>query len=291
MEISNNSENQDMQQLQARNNENSLHNNSENYNNNAKQKSNIFKSLIINLLLFIIFIIAICLGLKFFINSYTNHGKTVKVPDVIDLQTDEGKLLLESNGFEFEIKDTVFDRRFGNDRIIEQFPIANSDVKSGRKIILKVNRKDDETVDLPNIIDMTLRDAFNKINNNSLRIGKISYVIDNSENTLNRVFTVFYNDKEIKVGQKVKKYAELEIALTKDDSDSKTNIPNLLGLNYDDASNKLIENYLNKIVKFDKNIKNKRDSLNAKVYKQNPVANNTNPVNLGDKVEIWFRLD
>ena len=54
----------------------------------------------------------------------------------------------------------------------------------------------------------------------------------------------------------------------------------------------LIDLFLNTgAVNYDKTVKNKNDSIKAKVYRQSPSASTINEVNLGYNVDIWLTTD
>jgi len=250
------------------------------------------KIIIINLAIFAVLIFLIFFGLKVFLKSYTKHGESVKVPQIIDLTTEEGVSLLESQGFKYKVIDTVFDNRYDKNRIVEQTPIAGSDVKKGRKIYIKINSTEDQMVKIPAIIDEQIRDAYNKIYNSGLKIRKITYQEEDSMSikSVNRVLAIRLKGITMKEGDKIKKNSEIDLVLSINDHSRKTVIPNLIGLTKDEATKKLIENYLNSgISKFDETVKTRLDSLTAKVCRQYPAASDTiNKIVLGSNVDIWL---
>ena len=69
-------------------------------------------------------------------------------------------------------------------------------------------------------------------------------------------------------------------------------MPSLIGLTYKEASNKLLDLFLNTgAINYDESVQNKKDSINAKVYRQSPGYSTINEVNLGYNVDIWLTLD
>ncbi|MDR2835437.1 MAG: PASTA domain-containing protein [Bacteroidales bacterium] len=247
------------------------------------------RKILISIVIFILLIFLFFFGLKFYLRSYTNHGKTVIVPEVVDLYIDEGIAQLKNNGFSYEITDTVYDNKFGKGKIVEQSPVGNSNAKQSRKIFIKINSLEDEMIILPNIIDMQFRDALNKLLNSGFTVTKIKYENDDEGNTINRVMKILYKNKEIKPGERIKKYAELIIVLSQNNSENITVVPNVIGCTYEEVSDRLFEKYLNKgTVKFDNTIKSRRDSLKARVYKQKPNADTIKEVNFGSNIDIWL---
>lgn len=249
------------------------------------------KIITINLIAFILFCILLSVGLLVFLNVYTNHNETYPAPNVLEMQVNEAIKTIDDEGFNHVIVDTVADKRYDNNVIVYQNPEPNSQIKKGRKIRLTVNTAEDIFVVLPNIIDSDIRIALNTMINSGLRIKHIEYLSD-SAGSLNRVLYVKLKGNIIKPGKKIKKYSEVELFVSKDNSKVEAFVPNVIGLTYDDANDKLVENYLNiGKIHYDKSVKSKKDSINARVYKQNPIADTIKSLNLGSYINIWLSID
>ncbi|MDR2010321.1 MAG: PASTA domain-containing protein [Bacteroidales bacterium] len=247
------------------------------------------KLFLINLLLVIILIALIFIILNVYLNSYTNHGEAVTVPTLIGVNTDEAIEIIETNGFKYEITDTVFDSKFDKNVIVEQIPKSESLVKNGRKIYLTVNSSEDEMVSMPQLVGLSIRQVNSMIETYGLKIGKLRYVPDVAVNV---VIKQLHNGDETDAGSKIKKGSEIDLVLGLGLSDKTTHTPKLLGLTYKEASNKLLDAFLNTgAVNYDESVKNKKDSANAKVYKQYPLSDTINKINLGYNVDIWLTID
>ena len=70
---------------------------------------------------------------------FTKHGEEVKVPKVENMTYTKAIELLHSQGFNVDIRDSLFREDIKPGYVIEQFPKANSIVKPGRKIFLYIN--------------------------------------------------------------------------------------------------------------------------------------------------------
>lgn len=249
------------------------------------------KKIIINIIAFVLLCIFLIVGSLIFLNIYTDHNNTYTIPNLIEVPVNKAIDKIEKEGFTYIIVDTVADKRYENNTVVYQNPEANSQAKKGRKIRITVNTAEDIVVALPNIIDMDIRIALNALVNSGLRIRRINYENDEAA-SLNRVLYVESKGEKINPGKKIKKNSEIELFVSKDDSKTETFIPNLIGLTYEQSNDKLIENYLNiGVPKYDKSVKSKKDSINAQVYKQNPVADTIKPINLGSNINIWLSID
>lgn len=70
---------------------------------------------------------------------FTKHGEETIVPGVENISYTRAVEKLHSEGFNVEIRDSVFRDDVRPGFVIEQFPRANSTVKPGRKIFLYIN--------------------------------------------------------------------------------------------------------------------------------------------------------
>lgn len=70
---------------------------------------------------------------------FTKHGEEVKVPGVENMTYTRAVELLHAEGFNVDIRDSLFRDDIKPGYVIEQFPKANSVVKPGRKIFLYIN--------------------------------------------------------------------------------------------------------------------------------------------------------
>jgi beta-lactam-binding protein with PASTA domain len=236
-----------------------------------------------------VFFIIVFVILNFALKVYTNHGESVTVPTVVGMQVDEAIALIEESDFEYEIIDTVFDDKYDKGAIVEQNPVAEALVKEGRKIYLIVNSNNDELISMPQLVGFSMRQVQSMMETYGLTIGGLRYVPDIAVNV---VIKQMYDGDDIEPGTKIKKGTTIDLVLGLGISDKTTSVPSLLGLTYKEASNTLLDLFLNTgAVNYDKTIKNKNDSIKAKVYRQSPSGSTINEVNLGYSVDIWLTKD
>lgn len=77
--------------------------------------------------------------LYFSIAIFTKHGQSDKVPGVENMTYTKAVELLHDNGFQVDIRDSLYKEDIRPGYVIEQFPKAGSIVKPGRKIFLYIN--------------------------------------------------------------------------------------------------------------------------------------------------------
>lgn len=237
----------------------------------------------------VVFFILIFVILNLSLKSYTKHGETVTIPTLIGMQTDEAIALIEENGFKYEIIDTVFDNKYDKGSVVEQNPVPESLVKDGRKIYIIVNSNQDEMISMPQLVGFSMRQVQSMAETYGLNIGGLRYVPDIAVNV---VIKQMYKGEEIDAGAKIKKGSTIDLVLGLGISDKTTTVPSLIGKTYKEASNTLLDLFLNTgAVNYDKTVKTKNDSLKAKVYRQSPGSSTINEVNLGYNVDIWLTKD
>ncbi|MDD2387099.1 MAG: PASTA domain-containing protein [Bacteroidales bacterium] len=254
----------------------------------------LFKFLISKVFLFnflgaIAFIFIVIVVLNIYLKFYTQHGKSVTVPTLIGMQTEDAIALLKNESFDYVIIDTIFDDNVDKGAIAEQTPEPEALVKKGRKLYLIVNSKNDEMISMPQFVGYSIRQANSLAESYGLVVGNLRYVPDIAANV---VIRQLHDGDEIIAGTKIKKGSKIDMILGLGLSDKTTLVPSLIGLTYKKASNNLLDLFLNTgAVNYDETVRNRKDSINAKVYKQSPGYSTINEVNLGYNVDIWLTAD
>lgn len=151
-------------------------------------------------------VLLIFLALKY-LNSTTNHGEFTVVPDLSKKTFDQAKLILENAGLRAELVDsTNFNPDYPRFSVIEQTPVMGEKVKENRKIYLKINRSGYKEVTVPDIIQVTLRNAESIVKAVGLEVKEVEYV-DNIGKDM--VLGIKYDGKEIKSGSKLPKTSKI----------------------------------------------------------------------------------
>ena len=113
-----------------------------------------------NLLAMGLTVILLFIGLFFFLNYYTQHGKTITVPAIRGQRSIVAVRRLEALGLHAEVVDTGYNPRIAADIILDQDLRPGEKIKAGRLLLLTVNAADPRPVALPDIADnSSLREA------------------------------------------------------------------------------------------------------------------------------------
>ena len=121
---------------------------------------------------------------RYIMPLYTNHNTGVTVPDVTKLNVEQATLSLNERGLRVEIIDERMNEAFPPNFVLDQNPPGNSMVKPNRKIYLTVNASEVPTVTVPNVVNLSLRNAEIQLQNFGLQIGNISYASSRFKNSV-----------------------------------------------------------------------------------------------------------
>ena len=109
------------------------------------------------------------------LRNYTQHGVEVEVPQVTGLYLTEAETLLKGERLNLQVIDSTFTRKVPLGTIVEQTPPAQSHAKCGRTVYVIVNATQHKHVVLPEVHDMSYRQAENMLKQLGLQVGDILY--------------------------------------------------------------------------------------------------------------------
>lgn len=156
-------------------------------------------------------VVAVLLWIIFMLlGSYTHHGKYLMVPDFAGKTLSQVEADESNKDFEFVIVDSVFDMKKTKGTILRQDPYPSSKVKANRKIYLTVVSTIPEKTSMPDLRDLTLRQAISTLESVGLVKGKISYIRTFDEDAVQQQF---YNGKVIAAGTKLDKGTEIDLTV------------------------------------------------------------------------------
>ena len=219
------------------------------------------------------------------LNAYTHHGESITVPDLQGQNVDTLGEKLKAQLLDFLVIDSSFLPGKPAGIVLDQDPDAGQSVKEGRKIYLTVTRDIPPPVPMPNLVDMKLDIAKEKLQKAGLRVGSIQYRPGLGKNL---VLYQLYRDKEVAVGMKIPKGSKIDLVLTDGIGETKVDVPNLIGRTFTEAKWTVTLLKLNLgYVQWDKTVK---DSSAAVIYKQVPDFDPSDPqkLNFGETVDVYL---
>lgn len=243
-----------------------------------------FKHLLISIVLLILVFASVFIGLYF----YTNHGKSVIVPDLKGMNEQQASRLLKDNSLRYEIIDSIYTDSVANGTSWEQIPSAGSKVKKHRKLFLIVNATTKKKVAMPDIRDLSLRQAKTVLQSIGLKIGDTIYVPSEFKNL---VTGQHIDGVEIKPGTPVIEGSKIDILVANGLSTETTIIPDLKGFYLLQAKEYLNSKGLDigAVINMDKTQSDNDNTDSLFVYNQKPSSYSN--VNLGSSVTLWITAD
>ena len=122
--------------------------------------------------------------ITFILKIYTQHGKILIVPDFSGKTMDNLDDFAADNKLKYIIIDSVYDFKKPKGTVISQEPYVGAKVKEYRTIYLTVVAKTQEQVSVPDLIDLSLRQALSILETYGLKPGRIDYTHSEFKNAV-----------------------------------------------------------------------------------------------------------
>lgn len=242
-----------------------------------------------NLGLALLIIVGIVMVLLIWLNIFTRHGQSREVPNFYGLNMEETVKLAKKSKMKYTIIDSVYTSLVPRGCIAEQSPNAGLKVKKWRNIALTINAFRPEMVAMPDLVDLPKRQAISLIESSGLKMGKLIYKPDLS---IDVVLDQLSDGNKISKNDSLQKGSVIDLILGKGLSNQRTPVPNLIGMNLDPATNRILGSSLNLATYiYDSTILTAEDSLNAFVYKQNPENREDATLQIGSSMYLWLTVD
>ncbi len=167
------------------------------------------KTFFIQLGLALVLLVVLVFVTLSWLKDSTNHGEFVQVPDFAKLSVMEMRKTVEEAGLRYEVLDSAnYNPDYPRFSIIEQNPAAGSKVKTNRKIYFTVNPSGYKKVTVPNIVQVTKRNASSMLKAVGLDVERVTYI---DELGKDMVYYIKFKGKDIKAGDKLPKTSKIEL--------------------------------------------------------------------------------
>ncbi|MGG5577010.1 PASTA domain-containing protein [Myroides sp. C15-4] len=169
------------------------------------------KSFLISLAVAIVISIVGVVGLLKWLKITTNHDQRIEVPNLIKLDTFQAEQVIDKNELRMVVLDTLdYDKNYPPLTVLEQDPMPGSSVKENRKIYVKINASGYGKVILPELEQLTYRQARSTIVSMGLKEGTKSYATFIGKDV---VLEIHQNGKKLKKGDLVVKNSKIDFVL------------------------------------------------------------------------------
>lgn len=236
-------------------------------------------------LLAIVIFVALSWATLIAVDYYTHHGEAETVPDLRGLYIEEAETMLKNHGLYAQVIDSVFVRGKKLGTIIEQIPAANSSVKSNRPIYLIINSKQVRKIPLPDVNDVSYRQADAMLKAIGLSVGSVEYSPSEYKDL---VIGVKFRGRSIAAGTRVPEGSSLVLVVGNGLGEEGSLVPAIKGLALEDGRQEaLVGSMVIGAVEYD--VEPNGDEDQYVIYRQRPAAGKSVPA--GTRIDVWLSKD
>ncbi len=244
-------------------------------------KRKFYIQILIAILLTIVLIWAVLQSLAW----YTRHGEVYLVPDFSGKTVQELKQQQFDQYFTLNVIDSIFDKNHTPGSIVMQNPLPGSKVKQGRNIYFTVVARRPEMVNMPNLRNLSLRQALVTLDENGLPVASLKYVDYFAKNA---VIDQLVNGQPIEPGTELPKGTPVKLIVGRGDNPTQIPIPFIIGRKPKSAHAALHYASLNVGKEY---FLDDDDTTHARVFKTEPSELSNSLMNAGDSITLWYRSD
>ena len=239
------------------------------------------KNILIAIAIFIALFWSALIGIDF----YTHHGESEVIPDLRGQYVEEAEQVLSKLGLYPQVIDSVYvrDKKLGT--IIDQIPPANSTVKTNRAIYLIINSRQVRKVPLPDVSDVSYRQADAMLKSIGLNIGSVEYTPSEYKDL---VTEVKFRGQSISPGTRIPEGSSLVLVVGSGLGDSISLAPSVKGLGLEEAKVQILTSSLVVgAVNYDDTPSGNESQYI--IYRQRPAAGSSLPA--CSRIDLWLSTD
>lgn len=220
---------------------------------------------------------------------YTDHGESINVPNLRGERIDDVARILKRLDLKFEIQDSVFSHDVKPGTVFDHFPKAGMKVKANRTIYITMSAVNQEKIPMPQLTDISYRQALNIIESSGLIAGKVEYKASEFPNL---VLEQKSEGRSIAVGEMIAKGSVVDLVLGSNSKGETSQVPTLFGRNLSEAKLTLDEAFLTVgNVTYDESVLYESQKAKAMIFKQSPDPTEVFEVNKGTAIDLWLTID
>lgn len=218
------------------------------------------------------------------VDFYTHHGESEVIPDLRGSYVEEAEVMLAKHGLYPQVIDSVYIRGKKLGTIIEQIPPANSTVKRDRPIYLIINSSQVRQVALPDVSDVSYRQADAMLKSIGLNVASVEYAPSEYKDL---VSDVKYRGRSILPGTRVPEGSSLVLVVGSGLGEG-TVVPAIKGLGLEEASLQIsTAMFIVGAVNYD--VPPSGNESDYVIYRQRPAAGSSLPA--GSRIDIYLSKD
>ena len=184
-------------------------------------------------------LIALCI-LFGWLRHYTQHGVEVEVPVVTGMLQVEAQELLKEQNLVLVVVDSTYSNNVPLGTIVEQTPPAGSHAKKDRSVYVMINSSCRRQVEIPDLHDISYRQAQSTLRALGLQIGQTHYEPSEYKDI---VLEVRLDDKTLEPGDKVSEGSVITMVVGRGKGTAYVEVPSLQGKTLAEVRSLLIDRY------------------------------------------------
>ena len=216
------------------------------------------------------------------LDKFTRHGEEFLVPDMVGMNYEEAMEQYQDD-FTFILLDSVYVKDFPEGAVYQQNPASGLKVKQGRNIYIVRTSIAPEIVQMPNLRNLSLRQAIVRLNLVGLKVDKLEFIDYFARNA---VVDQKIKNEVIEPKEDVVKGSAITLVVGLGNGSQLTNIPDLIGVSVNDVKERINNASLN----IGTEIFIDNDEIeNLFVSKMEPEYSVDAQVSLGSTINVWYK--
>ena len=201
------------------------------------------------------------------------------------MYVEEADLILNNHGLYSMVIDSVFvrDKKLGT--IIEQIPAFNSTVKRDRPIYLIINSRQVRQVPVPDVNDVSYRQADAMLKSIGLNVSNVEYSPSEYKDL---VIAIKYRGRNISSGMRVPEGSALVLVVGSGLGAEESPVPAIKGMGLEAAREEALTGYM-VIGAIEYDVEPSGNEDEYIIYRQRPVAGRSVPA--GTRIDVWLSKD
>ncbi|HPW90041.1 MAG TPA: PASTA domain-containing protein [Paludibacteraceae bacterium] len=209
------------------------------------------------------------------------------VPNVTGLYVEEADVLFRKQGLSYEVIDSIYARDRLQGEILEQIPRADSYVKTGRTVYLTINSKSDKMIVLPQVQNVSYRQAKATLEAVGFVVSDIEYKPSEFPDL---VMGVRVGETAVRAGDRLRDGSNVVLIVGSKTEGETAVVPDIIGFTLSTAEQLILQNnFVVGAVDFDVQPTNDADKATYFIYRQSPEP--TTSYEVGRRINIWLTKD
>ena len=196
----------------------------------------------INILLAIVVVVIILVSLIAYLKSYTQHGVEVEVSNVRGLAKEDAEAVLDQQGMRLVVIDSTYSEKVPFGTIVEQDPMPDSHAKLGRAVYVTVNASGKRQIPMPNLQDMSYRQAETTLRGLGLLVDTIYDYEPSAFRDL--ILDVKAHGQSVQPGEKIAVGTKVRLVVGFGRGTEEVEVPSVIGMSPVDARRVLLSHRL-----------------------------------------------